>query len=54
MYNLLNYQTLEVLDRMKLVKEFYDEGSFRIVGFMGKWVWTMTTLNCIAGSLWMK
>ena len=36
MYNLLNYQTLEVLDRMKLVKEFYDEGSFRIVDFMGK------------------
>ena len=36
MHKVLHFQTLEVLDRMKLVKEFYDEGSFRIVDFMGK------------------
>lgn len=35
MYNLLDFQTLEVLGRIKLIKRFYDEGSFRIVDFMG-------------------
>lgn len=36
MHNILEFQTLEALDRIKLIKEFYDEGSFRIVEFISK------------------
>ena len=36
MYKALQYETLELLDRIKLIKEFYDEGSFRIVDLFKK------------------
>ena len=36
MYKVLYFETLGLLDRIKLIKEFYDEGSFRIVDLFKK------------------
>ena len=36
MYKVLPFETLGLLDRIKLIKEFYDEGSFRIVELFKK------------------
>lgn len=36
MVKALQFSTLDLLDRVKLIKEFYDEGSFRIVDLFKK------------------